>query len=34
MNPGSHRYSVYGVEITSDWPLSFPPPLDRADEDR
>jgi len=25
MNRGSHRYSVYGVEVTSDWPLAFPP---------
>jgi hypothetical protein len=21
----SHRYSVYGVEVTSDWPMAFPP---------
>jgi hypothetical protein len=24
MNGGTHRYSVYGVEVTSDWPLAFP----------
>jgi hypothetical protein len=28
MNANSHHYSVYGVAITSDWPLAFPPRLD------
>jgi hypothetical protein len=26
----SHRYSVYGVEVTSDWPLAFPPSTGRG----
>lgn len=26
----SHRYSVYGVAIKSDWPLAFPTTLDRT----
>ena len=30
MNRGSHRYSVYGVEVTSAWPLSLPARLDRT----
>jgi hypothetical protein len=30
MNRGSHRYSVYGVEVTSAWPLPLPSPLDRT----
>jgi hypothetical protein len=24
MNGGAHRYSVYGIDVTSDWPLAFP----------
>ena len=28
MTADSHRYSVYGVAITSDWPLAFPRPVD------
>jgi hypothetical protein len=28
MNRGSHRYLVYGVEVTSDWPMSLPAPLE------
>jgi len=28
---GPHRYSVYGVGITSDWPLAFPPSCDRTE---
>lgn len=30
MNRGPHRYSVYGVGITSDWPLALPASLDRT----
>lgn len=30
MTAGLHRYSVYGVGITSEWPLAFPPPLDHT----
>ena len=30
MKGQSHRYSVYGVAITSDWPLAFPPRLEGA----
>ena len=30
MSPLSHRYSVYGVAVKSDWPLAFPPALDRT----
>ena len=30
MSPLSHRYSVYGVAVKSDWPLAFPPALDHT----
>jgi len=30
MKRGSHPYSVYGVEVTSDWPLALPPSTGRG----
>jgi hypothetical protein len=30
MSPLSHHYSVYGVEVTSDWPMAFPPSTGRG----